>query len=303
VRGRVRFSENSRASSVKVGLSLIAQQAAKPMAPGRIDADTPIAGCSTTVEREAADASFVLPLPLVAASYAGSAFRVGVGVVATADDGSTIRTLLDVPPAGDEARLVLRGLPLKKPLASPDRFAMGILLALSGALVVALNAGKAEWAYALGGLAAAVGIVLAAIFRRGMLGLFAVGSATIELQVGSDKSELAIAIRGGPRIAAGRVRVAAIEYEVFEGARFEHREIASREARLEAREGGGWFARVALPPAREAPPALALRAPKRLLSIRWLAKIELESRGGITARAAFPIHVGIEPIERDAAEG
>jgi hypothetical protein len=293
VRGRVTFADDASAQSVTVGLSLLAQLGEKPLGPGRIDADTPIAGCSTTVERGAEDTTFVLPLPPVAAPYLGTTFRIGVGIVAAADDGKTLRILIDVPPAGDDARLVLRGLPSETPLARPERFLTGLWTALLGVALVMLGAQiDAEWAYALGGIATAGGLVFAAFSRAGILGWFLLGSTRLRLEAGD--GELLASVRGGSRVAGGRVRLVAVEYEIHEGARFEHREITARDARLARADSGSWVARVPLPAAIEAPPSLGLRAPNRLLSIRWLAKIELETAAGRVTRSSIPVHVGIE---------
>lgn len=301
LRGRVRFGAGA-ARKVNVGLSLLGQAGKTPMGSEGIDAQTPIAGCSTSVEHSSEVVPFTLPLPPVARAYDGDAFTIGVGVVATADDGDSLCVLVDVPLVS-QGRLVLRGLPKQMPLARPGRFAIGLWFAVLGAALVTLGATNGMTAASgAGGIVLAASLVFAARARHGVLGWLRVGAATAELEIGGDVSELVARVRGGPRIAGGRLRLVAIEYIAHAGASFEGREITSREASLSSEAPGIWSARLALPAASEAPPALALRAAKRLFSIRWLAKLELATKSGSVERCQIPLHVGIELMpDEDAA--
>jgi hypothetical protein len=298
VTGELRFPPKSRATSVTVSLALFANVPNAELAenPERIDAETPIAGCTTKVARGEDDeaVSFELPLPPAAVSYAGTAFTIHVGLVASPDQGPTLRVFVDPPPSTEGQHAVLRGLPKEQSLARPAPFFTAVVMTLAGAALVGLASARdlllpGQIGFAVLG----VGVVLAFVFRRGALGWLRVGNPTTRLEAQAD-AMLAI-VRGSSRVSGGKARVVATEYEHYDGSTREVREIASRSAPLERAADGSWTARVPLPAPGEAPPSLALRGPKRLAAIRWVAKLELTNPRGRTAHAVIPIHMGRQP--------
>jgi hypothetical protein len=293
--GELTFPSSSHAESATVSLVLFAnaRSAALGDDPDRIDAQTSVAGCTTTVKRSEAAPRFELPLPPAAAPYQGEAFTIHVGVVAAPDQGTTLRVFVDVPAATEGLSSVLRGLPKEQRLARPAPLVTAVVMALAGAGLVAL-----AWVRDLllpgqiGFAVLGVGVLLAFIFRRGALGWLRVGNPTTRLE--ARDGALFAAVRGSDRLSGGRARIVATEYERYDGHAKELREITSRDVPLEKREDGSWAARVPLPAAGEAPPSLALTGPKRLEAIRWVAKIEMESARGSVAHVSIPVHVGLQ---------
>lgn len=308
LRGEVVFPPGSAARSATVSLVLLGNtRGAELIArPTRVDATGTITGCTSKVQREAGAAAFSLPLPPMARTFTGTQIRITVGVVVTPDIGEPLRLVIDPPLCTRGVRPVLRHLPIEQALARPGPFFAGVLLALAGVALVSVAFVTDLDLPGQLGLGALIGGPLLAIFmRRGMSTWFRVGNAGVRLEAhdAGAGSELVVRVRGSSRLAGGRARLVATEYEWSEGAEYEYGEIASAEAALEPHDSGVLSARIPLLPVGEAPPTQHLGGYKRKLAVRWMVKVELANRRGAIGRAAIPVHVSHVAGGGHAADG
>lgn len=298
VQGTLSFLPHSSAGAASVELMLFGQFKRERAGRPRLGGETTIAGCATSVQRGETPSEFALPLPLVAQPYDGEEFEIRVGVRATPDTGSALRVTIDVPSAAHRSRLILRGLPKRLPLAEPYRLWIGIGLCAAALLLLVVDVPLLR---AGAGLLGTAGVLLTSFALAGKLGWTTLGVTQVTLASAdtADGAELSISLPKAAGVARARARLLAAEFELDEGHTCQHGELFSSATELV--EGAGELCgRLPLPEAGAAPPSLALRSGRTVLSIRWRVIVERESARGVVVRSTFPLAVGVAPREARA---
>lgn len=256
---------------------------------------TPVAGCSASVERGAESTEFSIVLPPVAASWVGKELRADPGLVASGDDGSELLLVLPPAPVATSRHLLLRGLPKQARFTPPDRFAVGVAMALLGVAVIVFGSSTRAMG-AIGVISATAGVVLAGLAFGRARARLVLGDAHVHLEGETTEGgrALAVTVSGVRSAVKGRAGLRAVETERSTGPAKELAELVSRWTELDRRDDGVLTATIPLPGAADAPPSLSFGRAGRVLGFRWQIEVVLERAAGFQGRSSLPLHVGVE---------